>query len=49
MKAKGLTLRVVHLDDVLLHEQIEKSEWTKTKLRERHVRFYQEAVFLFDE
>jgi hypothetical protein len=49
MKAKGLTLRVVRLDDVLLHEQIEKSEWMKTKLRERHVRFYQEAVFLFDE
>lgn len=51
----GRALRInIPLDVLRRDESLEKKnawldEWMKARMRERHVRFYQEPVFLFDE
>ncbi len=51
----GRVMRLnIPLDVLQSHDPLEKknqwlAEWIKLKMRERHVRYYQEPVFLFDE
>lgn len=45
----NIPLDVLRRDEPLDQKNAWLDEWMKTKLRERHVRFYQEPVFLFDE
>lgn len=45
----NIPLDVLRCDDPLDQENAWLDEWMRTKMRERHVRFYQEPVFLFDE
>jgi hypothetical protein len=45
----NIPLDVLTCDDPLDQKNTWLDEWMKTRMRERHVRFYQEPVFLFDE
>lgn len=45
----NIPLEILFADEPLAHKNAWLDEWMKTKMRERHVRFYQEPVFLFDE
>lgn len=45
----NIPLGVLTRDDPLEQKNAWLDEWMKTRMRERHVRFYQEPVFLFDE
>jgi len=45
----NIPLHVLRAGEPLEQKNAWLDEWTKIKMRERHVRFYQEPVFLFDE
>jgi hypothetical protein len=45
----NIPLDVLQRDDSLEKKNAWLDEWIKAKTRERHVRYYQEPVFLFDE
>ncbi len=45
----NIPLAVLQCDDPLDKKNEWLDEWMKAQMRERHVRFYQEPVFLFDE
>lgn len=45
----NIPLDMLRRDDPLEQKNGWLDEWTTAKMRERHVRFYQEPVFLFDE
>ena len=45
----NIPLDVLRRDEPLEQKNAWLDEWMKSKMRERHVRFYQEPVFLFDE
>jgi hypothetical protein len=45
----NIPLDVLQSDDPLDKKNQWLAEWVKLKMRERHVRYYQEPVFLFDE
>lgn len=45
----NLPLDILEADQSLEEKNTWLDEWLKAKIRDRHVRFYQEAVFLFDE
>jgi hypothetical protein len=45
----NIPLDVLTRDEPLDQKNAWLDEWMKTRMRERHVRFYQEPVFLFDE
>jgi len=45
----NIPLDVLRCNDPLERKNAWLDEWMKAKMRERHVRFYQEPVFLFDE
>jgi L-serine kinase (ATP) / ParB family transcriptional regulator, heme-responsive regulator len=45
----NLPLEILEGDQPLEEKNTWLDEWLKDKIRDRHVRFYQEAVFLFDE
>ena len=45
----NLPLDILERDQPLAEKNAWLDEWLKEKIRQRHVRFYQEPVFLFDE
>lgn len=45
----NIPLDVLQSDDTLEKKNQWLAEWIRLKMRERHVRYYQEPVFLFDE
>ncbi len=45
----NIPLDVLESDQTLEQKNAWLDDWLKEKMRERHVRFYQEPVFLFDE
>ncbi len=45
----NIPLDVLRADEPLEQKNEWLDEWMKTKMREQHVRYYQEPVFLFDE
>lgn len=45
----NIPLPVLRREESLEQKNAWLDEWMKAKIRERHVRFYQEPVFLFDE
>lgn len=45
----NIPLAILESDDPLEEKNAWVDDWLKEKIRERHVRFYQEPVFLFDE
>ncbi len=45
----NIPLDVLESDQTLEEKNVWLDEWLKEKMRGRHVRFYQEPVFLFDE
>lgn len=45
----NIPLDILESDDSLDEKNVWVDDWLKRKIRDRHVRFYQEPVFLFDE